>query len=102
MFNDLREFISKAGELGECKTIEGADWNLEIGCLSELQAAISDSPLLLFDKIKGYKAGYRVASNLFSSPKRLALAAGLPLEAPGLGLVQAWRKKTKEGGELIP
>lgn len=102
MFKDLREFISKADELGECKIIEGADWNLEIGCLSDLQAAVSDSPLLLFDNIKGYKAGYRVATNLFSSPKRLALAAGLPLEARGIELVKAWRNKTKGGGKLIP
>ena len=35
-FNDLREFIEKTGELGECKTVEGADWDLEIGALAEM------------------------------------------------------------------
>ena len=34
---DLRQFINRAQELGELKTIEGADWNLEIGgVLSQL------------------------------------------------------------------
>ncbi|MBI2315671.1 MAG: UbiD family decarboxylase, partial [Betaproteobacteria bacterium] len=101
MFNDLREVISKVDEFGECKVIEGADWDLEIGCLSELQAEFPDSPLLLFDNIKGYRKGFRVATNVFSSPKRLALAAGLPLEARGVELVRAWRQKTKAGGKLI-
>ena len=31
MFDDLREFLKKAEELGQVNTIEGADWNLEIG-----------------------------------------------------------------------
>ncbi len=29
MFDSLREFIAKADELGECRVIKGADWNLE-------------------------------------------------------------------------
>ena len=65
MFNDLREFIHRVEELGDCRRVEGADWNLEIGVLTDLQASIPDSPLLLFDKIRGYKPGYRVASNIF-------------------------------------
>ncbi|MFC1870627.1 UbiD family decarboxylase, partial [Chloroflexota bacterium] len=73
MFNDLREFISKAEEIGEVKLVEGADWDLEISALTELMVTEPNPPLLLFDKVKGYQAGYRVATNLFASPRRTAL-----------------------------
>ena len=67
MFADLRGFIAKATELGQCKLIEGADWNLEIGLITEWQAGLANSPMILFDRITDYKSGYRVASNLFST-----------------------------------
>ena len=37
-FNDFREFIEKADQMGECKIIEGADWETDIGTISELEA----------------------------------------------------------------
>ena len=69
-FNDLREFIEKCDEIGEFKVIEGADWDLEIGAIAQWQATIPDSPLILFDKIKGYKPGYRVCANMFRTTRR--------------------------------
>ncbi|MFH1002701.1 MAG: UbiD family decarboxylase [Chloroflexota bacterium] len=102
MFNDLREFIDKAGKLGEVEVIEGASRDLEIGVLSELKALTPDSPLLLFDKIKGFPPGYRVAVNLFSTPKKIALAFGLPLELKGIDMVRAMRDRWHDGVPLIP
>lgn len=102
MFNDLREFIGKVQEIGECEVIEGADWDEELGAISDLQSQYPSSPLLLFDRIKGYPPGYRVVSNLGASPKRVALAFGLPLEAKGMELVQAFRQRMKEGIKPIP
>lgn len=100
MFNDLREFIKRAEELGEYRLIEGADWDREIGALSELHLTISNSPLLLFDKIKGYQPGYRVASNLATTDRRIALALGLPLELRGIELARAARDKVRERGAV--
>ena len=97
MFDDLREFIGKAKEIGEYKLVEGADWDLEIGAITDLQADTPNPPLLLFDKIKGYEAGYRVASNLFNTATRTALALGLPLEVRGTELVKALRDKIRGG-----
>ncbi|MCL6646117.1 MAG: DNA-3-methyladenine glycosylase, partial [Dehalococcoidia bacterium] len=37
---------------------------------------------LLFDRIKGYPPGYRVASLTLASHRRVALALGLPLDRP--------------------
>jgi 3-polyprenyl-4-hydroxybenzoate decarboxylase len=52
MINDLRDFIKAVQEIGECTVIENADWNLEIGSISEVVGATPDPPMLLFDSIK--------------------------------------------------
>lgn len=101
MFKDLREFIEKADELGQCKTIENANWDLEMGLITEWQAGIPDSPLLLFDNITGYARGFRVASNLYSNNLRTALALGLPIGASIPEQIRAWREKEKSA-KLIP
>ena len=38
-FNDLREFIEAAREIGDLKEIHGAHWDLEIGALTEIFAS---------------------------------------------------------------
>lgn len=93
MFNDLRDFIQAADELGQCKVIEGAHWDLEIGLITEWQAGLSNSPMLLFDKITDYQAGYRVAANIFSNNARVSLALGLPLDASIMEQVKIWRDR---------
>ena len=80
-FNDLREFIDAARELGQVKEIHGAHWNLEIGALTEMFAFKEPSPLVLFDQIPGYPAHFRVASNLISNPVRSGLTVGMPADA---------------------
>jgi UbiD family decarboxylase len=93
MFDDLREFLEKAQSIGECKIIEGAHWDVEIGRIAELSLSVPNSPLLIFDKIKGYPCGYRIAANPFTSSRRVALALGLPPELKGIDQVRAWRDK---------
>jgi len=99
---DIREFIQMVEEIGELKVIEGANWDLEIGALTFEIAASSNPPALLFDKIKGYEAGYRVLTIPCSTDKRLALILGLPVEASRLELVHKLRDKLSEPLELIP
>src|SRR3989304_8671778 len=96
-YDDLREYIDEGGKIEKCKVIENADWELEIGVIYEQQAGIEDSPLLIFDKVKGYPKGYRVVANFIHTPRRFALMTGLPLEATGVQMVQEWRKKMKGG-----
>ncbi|MFC1907441.1 UbiD family decarboxylase [Chloroflexota bacterium] len=102
MFKDLRDYIQAVEEIGELKIIEGASWDLEIGAIGEIYAESNESPMLLFDKIPGYPAGYRVAHNLFASQRRTALGLGLPHEAKGIELVKALRGKIKSLRPLIP
>jgi UbiD family decarboxylase len=93
-FKDLREYLAVADELGELQVVEGAHWNLEIGCITEL---VSDQqgPILLFDKIPGYPAGFRVASNFLASPRRLALVMGFPPELSPMEMVRHWKEKSR-------
>ena len=100
---DLREFIGKCEEMGEFKLVEGASWDTEIGAIAQWQAGDPHSPLVLFDKIKDYKQGYRVCCNMFRTIKREALGLRLPLKAKsGMDLVRAWREKVKNGITPIP
>jgi 4-hydroxy-3-polyprenylbenzoate decarboxylase len=35
-FHDLREWLQKVEQLGELKTVYGADWDLEIGAVASM------------------------------------------------------------------
>src|SRR3972149_2477818 len=70
-YNDLRDFLELCQKHGEVEVIKDADWNLEIGALTEAAAELlTDPPLLLFDSIKGYAAGYLVLCLVIASYKR--------------------------------
>ncbi|MBI2348820.1 MAG: UbiD family decarboxylase, partial [Deltaproteobacteria bacterium] len=90
-FNDLREFIQGARGLDDVKEIHGAGWDLEIGALVEIFSFRENFPLLLFDRIPGYPASYRIAANLINHPRRSALAAGLDPRLSKRELVWQWK-----------
>lgn len=100
-FADLRAFIDGAARIGEMKVIEGADWNLEIGCLTELMAE-QQGPLLLFDKIVGYPKGFRLVTNALATARRFALALGLATEVSKLEILKTWRSKTRDLKPFAP
>lgn len=76
-YRDLRDFLSVLEERNEVRTIEGADCDLEIGTLAELNYE-RKGPALLFDRIQGYPPGYRIVTNLLDSLPRSLLAVDLP------------------------
>src|SRR5438105_7455091 len=79
VFTGLQEYVDACMEIDEYRIIEGADWNEEIGALIEATAElIPEPPMLIFDRIKDYPAGYRLVAHTGSSYKRQALALGLP------------------------
>ncbi|MBR7839278.1 UbiD family decarboxylase [Actinospica durhamensis] len=92
----LREFIDELDKLGDVQTIEReVDWNLEVGAVIrrsyDLKAAAP-----LFTNLTGYQGtGFRLfgAPGALSSSAhplaRIALALGLPAEAPGQEIVEA-------------
>lgn len=68
----LRTFLSDLDAMGELVTVDGADWNLEIGALAEISYRMAQPPAIVFDHIKDYPAGMRVALGTTGSPRRLA------------------------------
>jgi UbiD family decarboxylase len=74
---DLREFMSALEATHEIRTVDGADWDLEIGAITELNFE-REGPALLFDNIKGYPKGYRILCNAVETLPRALLALGLP------------------------
>jgi 4-hydroxy-3-polyprenylbenzoate decarboxylase len=62
-YSDAREWIDQAKDIGELKVIEGADTNLEVGTMAQIDAK-NEGPALLFDKLKGYGDGFRILTNL--------------------------------------
>lgn len=99
---DLREFIKKVEEVGELKVIEGANWDFEIGAISFEVAARPNPSALLFDKIQGYKPGFRILTVPCSTDKCLALILELPVEFTRLELVRKLKDKLNEPLKLIP
>ena len=90
---DLRAWLEVARGLGELRDVAGADWNLELGTISELNVKKETPPALLFDRIVGYPAGYRVLTCSTSSPARLASILRLGEEHSHHALVQKLRGK---------
>lgn len=88
IFNDMRSFLKKLEEDGDLLRLNGVDWNLEMGALTELLAE-QGGPALLFDKIKGYPPGYRVTSNLYNTLRRFNVANNMP---EGMGKLEVVKK----------
>lgn len=84
-FNDMRGYIDKIEKMGLLKRINGADWNLEIGGLSNFYRR---TKAVLFDNIKGYPAGYRVITGLVASEAQLKLLIGAPMEYSTIEIVK--------------
>ena len=77
---DLRDLLRDFEAMREVKLVEGADPHLEISALAETLTMRfpGEEPALLFDKIKGFKPGYRILSGASNSFRRLAHVYGLP------------------------
>src|SRR5678815_1932127 len=94
---DLRTWLSDVDRLGQLMTVENAHWDLELSTLTEIINERSKTrPAILFDRIKDYPQGYRVAANLVSSTERLALTLGMKAGLSDMDFVQAWRGQVKK------
>lgn len=99
---DLRPWIEEVRALGELVEVDGADWNLELGAISELNVKRARPPALLFDRIPGYAGGFRVMTCSTSSPARLSSILRLGHHDTHAGLVQALRGKPRQWQTQAP
>jgi 4-hydroxy-3-polyprenylbenzoate decarboxylase len=100
-WRDFREFIDEAERAGDVCAVPEADCNIEIGALTELMCE-QKGPMLLFDHINGYPAGYRIAAKPYSTPRRAAIALGLPRDGSPLDMLRAWRVKLRDYQPIKP
>lgn len=99
---DLREFLDRLKGTDELRLINGADWDREIGAISEIFAERGNSPALLFDEVKDSPPGFRVLSNILFTPHREALALGLEPGSGGLDIVRAVRERLSSLKPIAP
>ena len=99
---DLRPWLAQVGELGELKEVRGADWNLELGAISELNVKKDSPPALLFDEIAGYPKGFRVLTCSTSSPGKLSSILRIGAEKSHHALVQKLRGLPKTWQAVAP
>ncbi|HEY2922710.1 MAG TPA: UbiD family decarboxylase, partial [Candidatus Binatia bacterium] len=52
-YKDLREYLTAVDKLGELRVVNGADWDLELGAITEVAARATNPKVVLFDNIKG-------------------------------------------------
>ena len=101
-YRDFRGFIEAAKKVSEWRAIDGADWDGEIGALIEATAELDNRPMLVFDKIKGYPAGFRLVSLAFANYKRTALAFGISPGKSKLEVVRLLARKMKSAKAIAP
>ena len=101
-YSDFRGFVEEAKKISDWRLIEDADWDNEIGALIESTAELAQPPMLMFDKIKDYPAGFRLLSLSYASYKRVALAFGLPTDNGKLEIVRLLARKIKSAKAISP
>ena len=92
----------QADKLGEIRTIEGADWDLEIGGVADIVNERGSSPAVLFDSVKGYPKGYRVLVNSLGSTSGSGLSLGMPQNPSAMEFVSEWRRRSKDLKHIPP
>ena len=73
--HDLRSWLQEVERLGNLKRVQGADPNLEIGIITELNCR-RQGPALLFDSIPGFPQGRRILTGTILDAPRLGLTLG--------------------------
>ena len=101
-YNDLRDWIERADEMGELRTVTGASWEQDIGEVSEMLIHTLGSPTVLFDEIPGYPAGQRLLVNGNATRSRLALTLGLPTDIERRPLMDEFLRLTESTRAVAP
>jgi 4-hydroxy-3-polyprenylbenzoate decarboxylase len=92
-FDDLRAYIKEVEDIGELKTVRGADTRTDIGPITEIVAWSTEHPMLLFDDISGFPSGRRIVVHTSDSYKRMQLLYGFPEGMHGKELIRWWKAR---------
>src|ERR1700690_3189729 len=89
-YDDLREWLALADELGEVRTVRGASWQEDIGLAAEAVLRAGDGPCGGFGDIPGGPKGFRLLMNVFAGTRR-NMTFGFPDELTKWELSEAYR-----------
>ena len=101
-YKDLRGYLDATDKLGELRRCNGADWDLELGAITEVAARANNPKVVLFDDIQGYPTGFRVVTNPVCSAATTALAFGLDPKLTGMDIIRAWKERLGKQTPLAP
>ncbi|BBD72133.1 decarboxylase UbiD [Sulfodiicoccus acidiphilus] len=89
---DLRTWVDNVRERGLLREVRGADWNLEVGCLTDMNAK-AKRYTLLFDEIRGYPPGYRILTGALLDASRVGLSLGFKQVGRDMELVKVLKER---------
>lgn len=101
-FDSMRAYLAEVEKKSLLQRVDGAHWKGEIGAITEVVAFSPAPRALLFDNIQDYPAGFRVATNLYSSQRLQAIALGLPDTVSTVELISRWRARSKDMKPVKP
>src|SRR6266540_4040350 len=102
-WRDLRDWLRLVDELGgELRVVRGANWERDIGRVTEMLDHTAGSPCVLFDAIPGYPDGHRVVVNTNGTIRRQAVTLGLDPATVSHGALMTFWRTTLRGLEPIP
>src|SRR6058998_2848054 len=100
-YSDLREFIADLDDLNEIRGVDGADWDLEVGTICELNYE-RQGPALLFDNIKGYPKGYRILTNGTETFSRALASLEFPMTMGMEAALEEFEKRVRTYRPVAP
>lgn len=98
--HDFRSFLAAIRDSGDLVELdEQVDWDQELAGIGRLSCE-RNGPAFLFNNIKDYAPQWRVASNPIASWRRMAVAFGLPADAPVRTLYETYA--ARESSPIAP
>src|SRR5271155_2139695 len=104
-YRGLRGWLERVEKMGELAHVDGAHWDAEMGAITHMltEKSRGQAPAILFDKVPGYRPGFRTLYGQLSSIRRIALTLGLPLEHDRkVDIVQRYHQRMQELKPLPP
>ena len=100
-YDDLREWLALADQLGEVRTVQGASWEEDIGLAAEAILRAENGPCVVFEDIPGCPKGHRLLLNIFAG-KRRAMTFGFPEGLSKWELSDGYREAYLKEPKLVP
>lgn len=100
--DSLRQYVRRLDERDMIRTVEGADWEYEVGALTEIGVRVDTPKALLFDNITDYDEGKRILSAPYLTDRHHAVALNLDEHASSVELVREWKNRIRDIDPIEP